>query len=60
MTSLPFVAAQPRLDVPVARYGERLARARAFAVEQGLDAVLVGVGADLRYLAGYDALPSSG
>ena len=57
MTSLSFLAAQPRPDLPVARYAERLARARALAAEQGLDAVLVGVGADLRYLAGYEALP---
>ena len=57
MTSFPFAAAQPRPGIPPARHGERLARARALAAEQGLDAVLVGVGADLRYLAGYDAMP---
>jgi Xaa-Pro aminopeptidase len=57
VTSLPFAAAQPRAGVPAARHAERLAAVRARAAEQGLDAVLVGVGADLRYLAGYDALP---
>ncbi|MBP1704956.1 MAG: putative dipeptidase pepE [Chloroflexi bacterium] len=56
MTSLPFAAAQPQAGIPAARHAERLARARALAAEQGLDALLVGVGADLRYLAGYDAL----
>jgi Xaa-Pro aminopeptidase len=43
--------------IPAARYGERLGRARAAAAAAGLDALLVGVGADLRYLAGYAALP---
>lgn len=43
--------------IPVARYAERLARARAGAAAAGLDALLVGVGADLRYLAGYEAMP---
>ncbi len=57
MTSLSFVAAHSRPEIPAARYAERLGRARALAAEQGLDAVLVGVGAELRYLAGYDALP---
>jgi Xaa-Pro aminopeptidase len=56
VTSLPFAATQPLSGIPAARHAERLARARALAAEQGLDAVLVGVGAELRYLAGYDAL----
>lgn len=43
--------------VPAARYAERLAAARREAASAGLDALLVGVGADLRYLAGYEALP---
>ncbi|HEX5826975.1 MAG TPA: Xaa-Pro peptidase family protein [Candidatus Limnocylindrales bacterium] len=43
--------------IPAARYGERLAKARAEAQAAGLDALLVGVGADLRYLTGYEALP---
>ncbi|MGZ6338858.1 MAG: M24 family metallopeptidase [Candidatus Limnocylindrales bacterium] len=42
--------------IPPERYGSRLARARQLAAAQGIDAVLVGVGADLRYLAGYDAM----
>jgi Xaa-Pro aminopeptidase len=40
-----------------ARFAERLARARAEAGRSGLDALLIGVGADLRYLAGYPAMP---
>ena len=46
-----------RPTIPAERYGERLGRARAAAASAGLDALLVGVGADLRYLAGYAALP---
>jgi len=36
---------------------ERRRRAQASAAEQGIDAVLVTPGPDLRYLAGYDAVP---
>jgi Xaa-Pro aminopeptidase len=36
---------------------DRLLAARRLAGEAGLDAILVGVGADLRYLAGYPAMP---
>ncbi|MEI7742651.1 MAG: Xaa-Pro peptidase family protein, partial [Chloroflexota bacterium] len=43
--------------IPTRRYEERLAGARAAAAATGLDALLVGVGADLRYLTGYEALP---
>ena len=43
--------------IPAARYAERLAAARREAATAGLDALLVGVGADLRYLAGYEAMP---
>ena len=39
------------------RFAERLARARAAAGAAGLDALLIGVGPELRYLAGYAALP---
>jgi Xaa-Pro aminopeptidase len=39
------------------RYAERLAGARREAARAGLDALLVGVGADLRYLTGYEAMP---
>jgi Xaa-Pro aminopeptidase len=43
--------------IPAARYGERLIAARHEVAAAGLDALLVGVGADLRHLTGYDALP---
>lgn len=43
--------------IPAGRYADRLAAARREAAAQGLDALLVGVGADLRYLAGYEAMP---
>jgi Xaa-Pro aminopeptidase len=43
--------------IPVERYAHRLQAARRAAAAAGLEALLVGVGADLRYLAGYDALP---
>ena len=43
--------------VPTERYGVRLVAARRETSAAGLDALLVGVGADLRYLTGYDALP---
>jgi Xaa-Pro aminopeptidase len=43
--------------IPAVRYGERLAAARTEARAAGLDALLIGVGADLRYLTGYEAMP---
>ena len=43
--------------IPAGRYADRLAATRREAAAQGLDALLVGVGADLRYLAGYEAMP---
>jgi Xaa-Pro aminopeptidase len=43
--------------IPDTRYGERLARAQALLADRGVAAVLVGVGADLRYLSGYVAMP---
>lgn len=43
--------------ISAARYAQRLLGARAAAEAAGLDALLIGVGADLRYLAGYAALP---
>ncbi len=46
-----------RPTIPAARYGERLAAARDLAAEAGFAAILVGVGADMRYLAGYPAMP---
>jgi Xaa-Pro aminopeptidase len=49
------VATRP--TIPAARYAERLHAAQRLAVAAGLDAILFGVGADLRYLAGYPAIP---
>lgn len=43
--------------VPPARYRERLDRIVRATAEAGFDALLVGVGPDLRYLTGYEALP---
>jgi Xaa-Pro aminopeptidase len=42
---------------PAARFAERLARAAEAARVAGLDALLIGVGSDLRYLVGYEAMP---
>ncbi len=46
-----------RPTIPAARFAQRLAAARTLAGEAGLSAILVGVGADMRYLAGYAAMP---
>jgi Xaa-Pro aminopeptidase len=46
-----------RPTIPAARYGERLAAARDLAAGAGFAAILVGVGADMRYLVGYPATP---
>lgn len=43
--------------IPEGRFAERLAAAQRVAATAGLDALLVGVGPDLQYLAGYDAQP---
>ena len=43
--------------IPAIRYGERLCAASSLARGAGLSAILVGVGADMRYLAGYEAMP---
>jgi Xaa-Pro aminopeptidase len=45
-----------RTAIPPERYRERLVAARRLAVDGGLAAILVGVGADMRYLAGYPAM----
>ncbi len=42
--------------IPAARFVERLSDARKLAREAGAEALLIGVGADLRYLAGYPAM----
>lgn len=46
-----------RPSIPADRFRERLAAARDLAGEAGFAAILVGVGADMRYLAGYPAMP---
>ncbi len=46
-----------RPSIPAERYADRLARAVASTEHAGLEALLVGVGSDLRYLTGYAALP---
>ena len=46
-----------RPDLPDERYGQRLDAARWLAREAHLEALLIGVGADLRYLTGYVAMP---
>ena len=43
--------------IPADRYRTRLEAVGRLAAEQGLAALLVGVGPDLRYLTGYAALP---
>jgi Xaa-Pro aminopeptidase len=43
--------------VPAARFAERLADAGAATERAGLAALLIGVGSDLRYLTGYEAMP---
>ncbi len=46
-----------RPTIPASRYGVRIERARDAARSQGLDGLLIGVGPDLDYLAGYHAMP---
>jgi Xaa-Pro aminopeptidase len=46
-----------RPSIPAERYRGRLSAARDLAGEAGFAAILVGVGADMRYLAGYGAMP---
>ena len=46
-----------RPTIPAERYAERLARVAEVARARGIDGLLLGVGSDLRYLAGYVALP---
>ena len=49
------VATRPQ--IPAGRYRDRLERVARSTVTAGFDALLVGVGPDLRYLTGYEALP---
>ena len=52
------VADRPAAPViPAARYADRLGRAAAAVKAAGLEAMVIGVGSDLRYLTGYAALP---
>ncbi len=46
-----------RPAIPPERYGARLSAAATNAGASGFGALLIGVGADLRYLTGYVALP---
>jgi Xaa-Pro aminopeptidase len=43
--------------IPAARYAERLAACRDAITERGFEALLIGVGPDLRYLAGFVGEP---
>ena len=47
----------PRPEVTADRFEARLADASRLAAGQGVAALLIGVGADLRYLTGYEAMP---
>ncbi len=53
MTDLPVTAPV----IPASRYAERLDRAAEALTQSGAARLLVGVGADLRWLTGYGALP---
>lgn len=43
--------------ISAGRYAERLDRTQLIAAERGIDALLIGVGADLRWLTGYAQMP---
>ncbi|HET9344855.1 MAG TPA: Xaa-Pro peptidase family protein [Candidatus Limnocylindrales bacterium] len=49
------VTVDERPTIPAARHEQRLAAAASAATDAGFDALLIGVGADLRYLTGYAA-----
>jgi Xaa-Pro aminopeptidase len=49
--------AAARPVIPPERFMHRLERAADVAAAAGLDALFVGVGSDLRYLTGYEAMP---
>ena len=51
------MTAAARPVIPPARYAERIGEAARLTAAAGLDAILIGVGADLRYLTGYPAMP---
>ena len=46
-----------RPTIPAERYTDRLRRAAEATATHGFDALLVGVGPDLRYLTAYEAMP---
>ena len=46
-----------RPTIPASTYATRLVRAANEAERQGFDALLVGVGSDMRYLSAYQAMP---
>jgi Xaa-Pro aminopeptidase len=46
-----------RPSIPAERFADRLARAITATEHAGLEALLIGVGSDLRYLTGYAAMP---
>ena len=52
-----MTGALARPMIPAARYAERLARAGELVGARGFDALLVGVGPDMWYLTGYEAMP---
>jgi Xaa-Pro aminopeptidase len=51
------VTTATRPTVPAERFATRLTRAGDVAGEAGASALLIGVGSDLRYLTGYEAMP---
>jgi Xaa-Pro aminopeptidase len=55
MTTTPAAAARAgaRPAIPPARYADRLSQAQRGIADRGAAALLIGVGADQRYLAGY-------
>jgi Xaa-Pro aminopeptidase len=53
----PARPAAARPAIPAGRFAERLERAAAATAAAGLDVLLIGVGSDLRYLTGYEAMP---
>jgi Xaa-Pro aminopeptidase len=56
MSAVRDVARRP--TIPPERYASRLARAAELTVEHNLGGLLIGVGPELRYLIGYDAIVS--
>jgi Xaa-Pro aminopeptidase len=51
------VATAPTPTITPKRYEERIGRAQAALADRGAGALLVGVGTDLRWLIGYEAMP---